>query len=100
MALSERKFAAQILTPQGPRYYDDLGCALMAQNKDPELKKYPLYVVPDGQGGWQKAEMVRYREGMKTPMGYGYGAVSKDGGLSLSEVSRRMLLHQGAHHHD
>jgi hypothetical protein len=97
MALSERRFAAQILTPQGPRYYDDLGCALMAQDKEPELKNYPLFVVPDGVGAWQKADSVRYAPGMKTPMGYGYGAVAKGGTLSLAEVKSHVLQHQQMH---
>jgi hypothetical protein len=105
MALSERRFAAQIVTPQGARYYDDLGCALIAQDKDPELKNHPLFVVPDGKGAWQKADRLRYAKGMKTPMGYGYGAVSEGGTLSLAEIKATMLQiqlgnAQGGHRHD
>lgn len=105
MALSERRFAAQILTPQGSRYYDDLGCAVLARDQDPELKKMPLYVVPDGTGAWQKAETVRYRSGLNTPMGSGFGAVANEGMLKLDEVQALILnsqkvqaLHQGARH--
>lgn len=105
MALSERRFAAQILSPQGPRYYDDIGCALMAREQDPTLKKLPLYVVPDGKGSWQKAETLRYDSGLNTPMGSGFGAVASGGTLNFEEVQARILnsrkvhaMHQGARH--
>lgn len=89
MTLSDPRFAAQILAPQGPIYYDDLGCALEARRANPELNKHPLMVRPDGRESWVKAEEAHYNQGLRTPMGYGFGAVSAGGTLSFVDVQSR-----------
>jgi copper chaperone NosL len=91
MAISEPRFAAQLIGPGGRvRYYDDLGCALADQDEHPELKAGVLYVHPEGGNLWEPAEKGSYKDKRITPMGYGFGAVRSGGELSLEQVRSKL----------
>lgn len=87
MTISERRYAVQLMGPGAAvRYYDDLGCALNDRSRKPELREGLLYVRPYGDEGWIEAGVASYAANLRTPMGFGYGAVVTGGTLRLSEV--------------
>lgn len=90
MAISEPRFAVQLIGPGSRvRYYDDLGCALADQEEHPELKAGTIYVRPNGDNQWIRAQESRYEEKLETPMGYGFGAVKAGGDLSFDNVQSK-----------
>lgn len=91
MTISERRYAAQILGPGSSlRYYDDLGCALRDRHEK-GLQGGQLWVRPHGGEQWAEASQSRYQSGLHTPMGFGFGAVTQGGNLSLAEVETAVL---------
>lgn len=92
MTISERRYATQLIGPGATvRHYDDLGCALMHRRQNTELQKGRLFVRPFGGENWTPAESASYLDQQRTPMGFGYGPVSKDGRLSLQDVESALL---------
>jgi hypothetical protein len=92
MSVSEHRYATQIIGPGVTvRHYDDLGCALRDRERKPELQQGKLYVRPHGMTSWVPAEEARYTDGLRTPMGHGYGPVASEGHLSLAEVEAVLL---------
>jgi len=81
MAISERKFAVQIINPQNGRNYkfDDLGCAVlwMDEEKIPWKKHAIIWITDAKTGKWIDARNAYYVDGAITPMAYGFAAYGK-----------------------
>jgi len=81
MAISERKFAAQIIDPKIGKVYkfDDIGCALlwMEETGLPWKEKAVIWVTDAKNGEWINARAAKYVYGAITPMAYGFAAYSE-----------------------
>ncbi len=81
MAIGDRRFAAQVRTGEDAiHHFDDLGCALawLGTGETPDPEQAALHVRAASGDGWLDARTARYRTGLVTPMGYGFGAVAAD----------------------
>ena len=82
MAISERKFAAQIINPKTNKVYkfDDIGCAILwlKEEKIPWANVAKIYVTDAKSGKWLDAKSAKYADDLITPMAYGFGAYSKE----------------------
>ena len=78
MAISERKFAVQVIDPKtGKNYkFDDIGCAVlwMDEEKVPWKDQAIIWITDAKTGQWIDARKAEYTEGSITPMAYGFGA--------------------------
>lgn len=78
MAISERKFAAQIIEPKTGKAYkfDDIGCAVLWLDEEKiSWRKQAIVWITDAKTGkWIDARKARYTEGAVTPMAYGFAA--------------------------
>jgi len=82
MAISERKFAVQIIDPQSNKVYkfDDLGCAVLWLDEEsiPWKEKAILWITDAKTGAWINARKAKYVDGAITPMSYGFAAYSEN----------------------
>jgi nitrous oxide reductase accessory protein NosL len=82
MAISERKFAAQIINPQTHQVYkfDDLGCAVLWMDEEhiPWKEKAVIWITDAKNGKWIDARKALYVDGAITPMAYGFAAYTKE----------------------
>ena len=80
MAISERKFAAQIINPTTGKVYkfDDLGCATLwlEEEKIPWADTAIIWTTDAKSGTWIDARKARYVDDAITPMAYGFAAYS------------------------
>jgi len=80
MAISERKFAAEIIDPQNGKMYkfDDIGCAIlwMDEEKIPWRAKAIIWITDAKTGHWIDARTAKYTDESITPMAYGFAAYS------------------------
>ncbi len=76
MEIVQTDFAAEAVMKDGKTlFFDDVGClALWLPQKDP----VKLWVYAKDKSGWIDAKKAFYSIGNKTPMHYGFIAVSKD----------------------
>jgi len=81
MAISERKFAAQIIDPKTYKVYkfDDIGCAILWMEEEhiPWKAKAVIWVTDAKNGKWIDARQALYVAGAITPMAYGFAAYTK-----------------------
>lgn len=72
MAVSDPRFAAQLVAPrEEPRYFDDLGCLRDWLRSHPELPRGTVaYVADHRTGAWVRAAAAAYARvpGLATPM--------------------------------
>jgi len=82
MAISERKFAVQIIAPKTGKAYkfDDIGCAVLwlEEEKIPWKKEANIWITDAKTGKWINARKALYVSGAITPMAYGFAAYSKE----------------------
>ena len=82
MAISERKFAVQIIDPQTGKDYkfDDIGCAVlwMDEEKIPWKEKAIIWITDAKTGKWIDARKAIYVDGAITPMAFGFAAYTKE----------------------
>jgi len=101
MAISDRRFAAQVRTASDHRAqaFDDLGCALLWLDEEgADLGGAEEIWVRDlGGEGWLDAHEARFVEAEHTPMNYGFGALSapEDAALTLEEDQARVREAEG-----
>ena len=80
MAISERKFAAQIINPQNGKVYkfDDIGCAVlwMDETQIPWREQAIIWVIDASTGKWIDAKKAHYSDDSITPMAFGFAAYS------------------------
>ena len=81
MAVSERKYAAEIINPKTGKVYkfDDIGCATLwlDEEKIPWKQSAIIWVTDAKTGKWIDAKKAKYIEGAITPMAYGLSAYSE-----------------------
>jgi hypothetical protein len=97
MLISEPHFAAQLETGDGEvRSFDDPGCLLAALAAGP-LRVRTLWFHHLREDRWLDGAQVGFLPGMRTPMGYGLGAV--DAGtpeaLTLEQARARVAARGG-----
>ena len=72
MAVSDRRFASQLVAPrEEPRFFDDLGCLRDWLRAHPELPRGAVaYVADHRTGAWVRAAAAAYARapGLQTPM--------------------------------
>ena len=94
MAISDRKFAVQGVDERGRVYkFDDIGCLILWQEREhPEVKFKKIWITDAKSGRWIDAKRACYKEGVISPMGYGFGAYEehKEGCMSFEDVKKAM----------
>lgn len=77
MAVSDRKFAAELVTTAGHvDYFDDIGCLIIFLRKNPPPSGSAAYVVDFYTGSWleQTQAYFLHAKTLPTPMSYGLAA--------------------------
>ena len=104
MAVSERRYAVQVVDPQSHRHYrfDDIGCAILwfKEERVPWADKAIIWVKDGATGRWIDARKAWYSTDKITPMGYGFTAFADkkaagDGEVVDFEQMRRRVLKRG-----
>jgi copper chaperone NosL len=85
MLVSDKRFAAQLVTAEGDRHhFDDVGCMVLWMGEHKAAPK--RFWARDAQTGqWLDARSARYASGARTPMDYGFEARA-EGGVAWDEV--------------
>jgi len=82
MAVSDRKFAFEIIDPNSGKAYkfDDIGCGILwlEEEKIPWRDKAIMWVTDAKTGKWIDAKKAYYSDDSITPMAYGFAAYSKE----------------------
>ena len=78
MAISERKFAVQLIDPKSGKDYkfDDLGCAVLwlKEEKIPWANQAIIWITDAKTGTWINARKALYTSDSITPMAFGFAA--------------------------
>jgi len=100
MAISERKFAVQIINPQTAKVYkfDDIGCAVlwMEENNIAWKAEAIIWITDAKTGKWIDARKAYYKSGAITPMAFGFAAYTQEtipahsSVLYFSEISEKI----------
>jgi nitrous oxide reductase accessory protein NosL len=81
MAISERKFAFEIIDPKTGKAYkfDDIGCGVLwlEEEKIPWRDKAIMWVTDAKTGKWIDAKKAFYSDDSITPMAYGFAAYTQ-----------------------
>ncbi len=81
MAISERKFAVQIVDPQSGKHYkfDDIGCAVLwlDEEKIPWKERAIIWITDAKTGEWIDAKKAKYTDDSITPMAFGFAAYTE-----------------------
>ena len=101
MAVSERKYAAEVVDPNTHKHYkfDDIGCVILwfKEEKIPWKDQAIIWVKDGKTEKWIDARKAWYSTDKLTPMGYGFTAYEKkeDAGsgevIDFAEVTRRVI---------
>jgi copper chaperone NosL len=99
MVISDRGYAAEAWVEAEHRYYrfDDIGCMvswLHARGVSPgQLKLWVADYLHHDEVHWLDARTAWYRDGLRTPMDYGFGATADaaQGTVDFDTASARML---------
>lgn len=97
MGLAEKKYSVQAINDKGKViWFDDLGC-LVEFFDSPDWERFKgektkIWIGNCETGEWINAREAHYRFGDKTPMGYGYGALSEpnDSTYTFEETVERI----------
>ncbi len=100
MAISDRKFAVQVVDPVTRKHYkfDDIGCAVLwfDEEKIPWKDRAKIWITDGKSGQWIDARKALYGTGAVTPMGFGFVAYEHAGEagdaqlIGFDEVVRRI----------
>jgi len=78
MAVSERKYAVQVINPKSNKAYkfDDIGCAVLwlDEEKVPWEKGAIIWITDAKTGEWIEAKSAVYTDDSITPMAFGFAA--------------------------
>ena len=81
MAVSERKYAVQIINPTTNKAYkfDDIGCGVLwlSEEKIPWRKEAIIWITDAKSGQWIDARRARYTDDSITPMAFGFAAYTE-----------------------
>jgi copper chaperone NosL len=87
MLLSEKAYAAQLVTNAGARlYFDDVGCLAAYMNASAERERAAWVHGPTS---WLPAREAHFSAGAQTPMGFGFAA-DPAGPLDFATVLSRV----------
>ncbi len=82
MAISERKFAVQVINPKTRRAYkfDDIGCAILWFDEEniSWKDKTKIWITDAKTGEWIDARSAIYTDDSITPMAFGFAAYTKN----------------------
>ncbi len=82
MAISERKYAVEVIEPVKKRAYkfDDIGCAILwfDEEKIPWKDSANIWITDAKNGKWIDAKKALYTDDSITPMAFGFAAYTKD----------------------
>jgi len=95
MVISDKRFAAEIRLAGHVHRFDDPGCAfrwLEAQTGGEAATE--IWVMDEDRQEWIDARTALYRPGQRTPMAYGFGAVSKPERGSLDFDAVRQAIRE------
>jgi hypothetical protein len=93
MAISERRYAVQIRTGSKVVRFDDFGCAVLWLDRHDDSRLDEIWAMDAEGDGWLDARAASFRPGQRTPMAYGFAAVSeaREGDVSF-EAARQIIL--------
>jgi len=81
MAISERKYALQLIDPKTDKSYkfDDIGCAILWLDEEhiPWADSAIIWITDAKTGEWIDAKTALYTDDSITPMAFGFAAYSK-----------------------
>ncbi len=81
MAISERKFAVQVINPKTHKSYkfDDIGCAVLwfKEEKTPWKNQAKIWITDAKTGQWIDAKKAIYTDDSITPMAFGFAAYTQ-----------------------
>jgi len=81
MAVSERKYAVQVIDPMTHKVYkfDDIGCAVLwfDEEKIPWKDQAKIWITDAKTGEWIDARKAKYTDDSITPMAYGFAAYTE-----------------------
>jgi len=102
MAISERKYAVQIVNPATHKHYkfDDIGCAVLWLDEEhiPWGEQALIYITDAKTGKWIDARSAIYTDDSITPMAFGFAAYTKETlpaghhTVDFKEVARKIPL--------
>ncbi len=82
MAISERKYAVQVIDPKTHKAYkfDDIGCAVLWFDEEhiPWKNQARIWITDAKTGKWIDARTALYTDDSITPMAYGFAAYTKE----------------------
>ncbi len=82
MAVSDRKFAFEIVNPKSDKVYkfDDIGCGILwlEEEKIPWANSAKLWVTDAKSDKWIDAKKALYTDESITPMAFGFAAYTKE----------------------
>ncbi len=82
MAISERKYAFEIINPKTGKAYkfDDIGCGVLwlEEEKIPWKDKAVMWITDAKTGKWIDAKKAYYTDDSITPMAYGFAAYTDE----------------------
>jgi copper chaperone NosL len=95
MAIGEARFAAELrLGPRELLRFDDFGCAMvwLAEHAD-SGEPLEIWVMDQDREEWLDARVAFYRPDQRTPMAWGFGAVSsREAGAVDFDAARSAVL--------
>ena len=97
MIISDRRFAAQAIEPNGKAHkFDDIGCMLAWLEDKPFRGTARLWVRDSAGQAWLDARTTRFRHGVVSPMGYGFIAVDspETGDVDFAGLEAAVLAEQ------
>ncbi len=102
MAISERKYAVQVIDPKTHKAYkfDDIGCAVLWFDEEhiPWKDQAKIYITDAKTGKWIDARKAIYTDDSITPMAFGFAAYTKETlpknhhTLNYSEVAKKVHI--------
>jgi nitrous oxide reductase accessory protein NosL len=93
MAISEPRHAVQVRRGAKVARFDDFGCAVLWLERHGDADVTEIWAMDSEREQWIDARAAFYRGGQRTPMAYGFAAVSeaRPGDLDF-EGARRAIL--------
>jgi len=101
MAISERKFAVQVIDPKTHKSYkfDDIGCAVLWFDEEhiPWRDQAKIWITDAKTGKWIDARTAIYTDDSITPMAFGFAAYTKETvppnhhTVGFDEVAKRVV---------
>ncbi|MBK9260579.1 MAG: nitrous oxide reductase accessory protein NosL [Polyangiaceae bacterium] len=89
MVISDKRHAAQIVSADERKYFDDIGC-MIGWIHERKVEPQKSWVRDTTSDKWVEATRARYVAGAHTPMDFGFEA-TMDKGISYDEMRAAVL---------